>query len=50
MTKIHYIGADVHSNNIEIAVRYGGEIAQRFSLPTTVAAIRPDLSATPGRW
>ena len=30
MNNIHYIGADVHSNNIEIAVRYRGEIAQRI--------------------
>lgn len=45
MNKIHYIGADVHSNNIEIAVRYRGEIVQRFSLPTTLSAIRPVLDS-----
>lgn len=49
MKKIHYIGADVHSNNIEIAVRYRGEIAQRFSLPTTLSAIRPVLDSIKGR-
>jgi transposase len=48
MNNNHYIGADVHSNNIEIAVRYRGEIAQRFSLPTTLSAIRPVLDSIKG--
>jgi hypothetical protein len=45
MNNVHYIRADVHSNSIEIAVRYRGQIAQRFSLPTTLAAIRPVLDS-----
>jgi len=45
MNSIHYIGADVHSNNFEIAVRYRGQITQRFSLPTTLTAIRPVLDS-----
>jgi transposase len=45
MKQIHYIGADVHSNNIELAVRHRGEIIQRFSLPTRLSAIRPVLDS-----
>jgi transposase len=45
MNSIHYIGADVHSNNIEIAVRHRGQITQRFSLPTALAALYPVLDS-----
>lgn len=45
MNNVHYIGADVHSNNIEIAVRYRGQIKQRLSLPTVLSAIIPALDS-----
>ncbi len=45
MNSIYYIGVDVHSNNIEMAVRHKGQIRQRFSLPTTIPAILTALDS-----
>lgn len=45
---IHYIGADVHSNNTELCVERNGRVVQRHSLPTTVRAIRQVLDGLPG--
>lgn len=39
MSNINYIGVDVHSNNIEMAVRHKGQIIQRFALPTSIHAV-----------
>jgi transposase len=39
MNSINYIGVDVHSNNIEMAVRHKGQISQRFALPTSIPAV-----------
>lgn len=39
----HYIGADVHSNNVELSVERKGRIIQRHSLPTSIRAIREVL-------
>ena len=40
---VYYIGADVHCNNTELAVEYNKEIVKRFSVPTTIPAIRSSL-------
>ncbi|HBG28707.1 MAG: hypothetical protein A2Y10_12195 [Planctomycetes bacterium GWF2_41_51] len=39
MNSINYIGVDVHSNNIEMAVRHKGQISQSFALPTSISAV-----------
>ena len=45
MNSINYIGVDVHSNNIEMAVRHKGQIRQRFALPTSIPAVINALDA-----
>jgi transposase len=45
---VYYIGADVHSNNTELAVERQGKIVQRYSVPTTVQAIRQVLEKLDG--
>ena len=45
---VHYIGADVHSNNTELAIERNGRIVQREALPTSVRAIRQVLDSLPG--
>ncbi|MHC4204981.1 MAG: hypothetical protein ACYSTT_10055 [Planctomycetota bacterium] len=30
----YYIGADVHSNNTEVAIEQRGQIVARYSVPT----------------
>ena len=34
----YYIGADVHSNNTELAIEQRGRIVARYSIPTTIPA------------
>jgi transposase len=46
---VYYIGADVHSNNTELAVEHQGQIVQRHSVATTVQAIRQVLAKLDGR-
>jgi transposase len=45
----YYIGADVHSNNTELAIEQGGKIVARYSVPTTIPAISTVLSSLEGR-
>lgn len=45
---IHYIGADVHSNNTELGIERNGTIAERHALPTSVRAIRQVLDSLQG--
>jgi len=45
---IYYIGADVHSNNTELAVEHNGTVVQRHSVATTVQAIRQVLDRLEG--
>lgn len=45
---VYYIGADVHSNNTELAVEHNGTIVQRHSVATTVRAIREVLDRLDG--
>ena len=35
----YYIGADVHSNNTELAIEQRGKIVSRYSVPTTIPSI-----------
>jgi transposase len=46
--KTYYIGADVHSNNIELAIQYRQNIVARHSLPTTIPAISHVLDTIKG--
>jgi len=45
----YYIGADVHSNNTELAIEQRGRIVARYSVPTTIPAISTVLSSLQGR-
>jgi len=45
---VYYIGADVHSNDTELAVEHNGTIVQRHSVATTVRAIREVLDRLDG--
>ena len=45
----YYIGADVHSNNTEMAVEYKGKIVSRYSVPTTIPAISNVLVSLQGK-
>jgi len=45
----YYIGADVHTNNTELAIEQRGRIVARYSVPTTIPAISTVLSSLEGR-
>jgi transposase len=45
----YYIGADVHTNNTELAIEQRGRIVARYSVPTTIPAISTVLSSLQGR-
>jgi hypothetical protein len=45
----YYIGADVHSNNTELAVEQRGKIVARYSVPTTFPAISMVLNSLQGK-
>ncbi len=45
----YYIGADVHSNNTELAIEYRKEIVARYSVPTSIPAINAVLSSIQGK-
>lgn len=47
--KTHYIGADVHSNNTELAIEHNGNIISRHSLPTSITAIKQVLMSLTGK-
>ncbi len=44
----YYIGADVHSNNTELAIEEKGTIIARYSVPTTIPAISDVLKSLKG--
>lgn len=46
---VYYVGADVHTNNTELAVEHNKEIIRRFSVPTTISTIRSALKELGGR-
>lgn len=45
----YYIGADVHSNNTELAIEQRGKIVGRYSVPTTIPAISTVLESLQGK-
>ena len=45
----YYIGADVHSNNTELAIEQRGQIEARYSVPTTIPAISTVLNSLQGK-
>jgi len=45
----YYIGADVHSNNTELAVEQRGQIVERYSVPTSIPSIRAVLNSIQGK-
>ena len=45
----YYIGADVHSNNTELAIEQRGRIVARYSVPTTIPAISTVFSSLQGK-
>jgi hypothetical protein len=45
----YYIGADVHSNNTELAIEQRGQIVARYSVPTTIPAISTVLNSLQGK-
>ena len=46
---VHYIGADVHMHNTEIYVENRKKAVNRYSVPTTIPAIREVLQSIPGK-
>lgn len=45
----HYIGADVDSKRVELAIEKNGKIIKRDRVPTTIRALREALSSVKGR-
>ena len=45
----YYIGADVHSNNTELAIEQRGKIVSMYSVPTTIPAISNVLDSLQGK-
>ena len=45
----YYIGADVHSNNTELAIEQRGQIVARYSVPTSIPAISAVLNSIQGK-
>ncbi len=45
----YYIGADVHSNNIEIAIQSRKKIVKRYTVPAGISAVVQVLDSLPGK-
>lgn len=45
----YYIGADVHSNSIEMAIMNRGKIVKRYTTPTSISAVAQVLDSLSGR-
>jgi transposase len=45
----YYIGADVHSNNTELAIEHRRQIVARYSVPTSIPAISTVLDSLQGK-
>jgi len=45
----YYIGADVHTNNTELAIEQRGRIVARYSVPTSIPAISAVLNSIQGK-
>lgn len=46
---IYYIGADVHTNNTQLAIEQRGRIVARYSVPTTIPVIDTVFNSLEGR-
>ena len=49
MNRIYYIGADVHSNSIELAIQNRRKIVGRYSVPATISATAEVLDSLHGK-
>ena len=49
MNRIYYIGADVHCNNIEMAIRNRRTIVARYSLPASISSVSNVLDSLHGK-
>ena len=49
MNRIYYIGADVHSNSIELAIQNRRRIVGRYSVPATISAAAQVLDSLHGK-
>jgi len=49
MNRIYYIGADVHSNTIELAIQNRRKIVARYSIPATISAAAEVLDSLHGK-
>ena len=49
MNNTYYIGTDLHSNNIELAVRYRQKVIQRYSLPTSLPPVLEVVNSIKGK-
>jgi hypothetical protein len=49
MNRIYYIGADVHSNSIELAIQNRRKIVGRYSVPATISAAAEVLDSLHGK-
>jgi transposase len=45
----YYIGADVHSNSIEMAIRNHKRTVKRYAVPATISAVAQVLDSLPGK-
>lgn len=45
----YYIGADVHSNSIEMAILYRKKIVKRYTIPAGITAMTEALASVPGK-
>lgn len=45
----YYIGADVHCNNLEMAIMNRGKLVKRYTLPTSISAAAGVLDALSGK-
>jgi hypothetical protein len=45
----YYIGADVHSNNTDLAIEERGRIVARYSVPTSIPSISAVLNSIQGK-
>src|SRR4030042_3440766 len=49
MNRIYYIGADVHSNSIELSIQNRRKIVGRYSVPATISAAAEVLDSLHGK-
>jgi transposase len=45
----YYIGADVHSNSIEMAIRSRKKVIKRYTVPASISAVAQVLGSLPGK-